>query len=341
MKTMDRERRDWRLLFYIVLLGILLMIIAGQIAIRVMPNWSVNAGMQSRLDPNSASSQPMSLFQPLLPQILTPMAWAESYLTPGQDVSFPPFFVFVPSATPSPTTVSPTPTEPSPTDTATVTVSPIPTTPYVPPPTSTTNPPDDDDDPDPVTVTVTATPTEQPPTGGYPSTPPDGYVQVPPPSEIEVGPPDGSVGSIPQGQFTIIDLGSTPIVVVGPTETNYDMVYYEAEYNNSGEIRLDSVIIGISIFPDGQIYYEVFNWGNGIADTNTNVASVTDEDNASISMNDLYSNPGTGILIDVDNAPSEPPPGGYQYVVIISPVKPPPPTDTIQVDSVEVIEVSP
>jgi hypothetical protein len=82
MKTMDRERRDWGLLIFIVPLGILLMIIAGQIAIRVMPHWSVNAGMQSRLDPNSASSQPISLFQPILPQILTPMAWAESYLTP-------------------------------------------------------------------------------------------------------------------------------------------------------------------------------------------------------------------------------------------------------------------
>lgn len=340
MKTMDRERRDWSLLIFIVPLGILLMIIAGQIAIRVMPNWSVNAGMQSRLDPNNASSQPISLFQPVLPQILTPMAWAESYLTPGQDVSFPPFFVFVPSATPSPTVVSPTPTEPSPTDTATVTASPIPTTPYVPPPTSTKKPPDDD--PDPATVTVTATPTATPteqPSEGYPSTPPDGYVHVSPPPAVEVGPPDGSVGGIPHGQFFVIDLGFTPIVVEGPTETNYDMVYYEAEYNNSGTILLDSVIIGISIFPDGQIYYEVFNWGDGVADTNTNVASVTDKDNAEILMSELYPNPGTGILIDVDNAPSEPPLGDYQYVVIISPVKPA--ADTIQVDSVEVTEVPP
>jgi hypothetical protein len=142
---------------------------------------------------------------------------------------------------------------------------------------------------------------------------------------------------MPQGSFTVIDISASPIVVVGPSETNYDLVYNEAEFNGpggSGEIRLDNVILGISMFADGHVYYEVFNWGNGVPDFNTNVSGVLEVDNQTILMADLWNYPGTGILIDVDNAPSLPPPepGGYLYLVVIAPVKAS--TDSIQVDSI-------
>ncbi len=47
----------------------------------------------------------------------------------------------------------------------------------------------------------------------------------------------------------------------------------------------------------------------------------------------------TGVLIDVDNAPSHPPLGDYQYVVIIAPDRPAHgPTD---VDAIELVDVPP
>ncbi|MBL8050978.1 MAG: hypothetical protein JNM46_07125, partial [Anaerolineales bacterium] len=113
----ERERRDWSLVIFIIPLGIILIIIVGQLAIRLFPSWSVNADMRSNLDPNTAPGQPASLLQPLLPQILTQMAWADTYLPPSGDVSFPPFIILEPTGTPSPTPVSPTPTTATPTAT--------------------------------------------------------------------------------------------------------------------------------------------------------------------------------------------------------------------------------
>jgi len=138
--------------------------------------------------------------------------------------------------------------------------------------------------------------------------------------------------------------------VVGTSETNYDLVYYESDIG--GNIMLDHVILGISQLMDGSVYYEVFNWGDNIRDTNTNVdtntlppdpacvASPPECDNRVIPTTALHPNPGgTGILIDVDNAPSAPPVGSYDYIVIISPNSGD--MDTAQVDAIEVIEIPP
>lgn len=134
------------------------------------------------------------------------------------------------------------------------------------------------------------------------------------------------------------------MTVTDTSETNYDLIYYE--FNSGGNITMDQVIVGISVFSDGNLYYEVFNWGNGNRDTNTNVDTAilgvdpAEVDNQSIDVNDLYGSPPdqTGILIDVDNAPSAPPAGDYPYVVIISPAGG---GDPAQVDSIEVTEVPP
>ena len=147
--------------------------------------------------------------------------------------------------------------------------------------------------------------------------------------------------------------GGSEIEVKGNLETNYyDFVYYESEFNNGGSIRLDYVIVGISLYADAHEFYEVFNWGNNIPDINTNVdtnilpldptcsAPLAPEcDNRVIPISYLYPFPGigTGILIDVDNAPSAPPVGSYQYLVIISPLGGD--NDVVQVDSIEITEV--
>jgi len=295
----ERERRDWTLIVFLIPLGIILIIIVGQLAIRMFPNWVINADMRSNLDPNSAPGQPASLLQPLLPQILTPMAWAENYLTPGAggDISFPPFIVLEPTSTPTATPASPTPNTPSPTATI---PSPTSTVIYTPTPT------DDDDDntPDPPQTCQDNTATNfggalpcvyPPPTcqdntalnfgdplpcvyptpTGYPSTPDPTWTQVTPvPSEIGNTPdnPPGSytgLATINQNTYIVVNFS----IVVEPTpDANYDLVLYE--FNNFGYVYIDWVIVGISNDPNGATYYEVFNWGNGIPDTNSNVGDV-------------------------------------------------------------------
>jgi len=364
MRSTGRNRRDWSLLIFILPFGIFLMMIAGQFAMRIIPRWTLNAGMGSNLEIGDNGGIPL-LFNF---QILTPFAWQDTYLTPNPDDGFvfPPFIVIEPFPTLVPTTI---PTEiPSTTEVPVLpstTPRPSATMPLPPPPPvtassqptsvpsvtpthvipSATNPPTAT----PVTPTVTpltptatpVTPTNSPtplPTG-FPSTPPPGPPV--PPDNIVIGGADGNIGSIPPGSYTVVDLGSNPINVGGSPD-GYDLVYYEAEFNApppgaSGEIRLDYVILGISMFSDGHIYYEIFNWyndiGNPSTDFNTNVSGILENDNQVILMSNLYNYPGTGILIDVDGASSAPPPGIYLYLVIISPSTGP---DSIQIDSIEI-----
>jgi hypothetical protein len=154
------------------------------------------------------------------------------------------------------------------------------------------------------------------------------------------------------GEYTIIDITSGPLVV-STTPDGYDLIFYEyIDPINPSSIYLDQIIIGISQNADGSNYYEVFNWGDNIPDTNTNVDTTTltidttctvgppECDNRVIPTADLYPGPSgpapsTGILINVDTAPSAPPEGTYNYIVIISPISGAP--DPAQIDTVVVI----
>ncbi len=343
----NRERRDWTLIIFLLPIGILLMLVAGQIAIRLAPNWSVDGGMQSSLDPKNASGLQSGLIAPISFDITTPMSWFDSYLTPGPDsvndgISFAPFVILEPSLTPSPT-ASTTPVTPTVTPTATT---------ITPTWTPTKKPTDDDDD----TPTPTAPPTTctDPAANNfngplpciYPSPTPLVGSPASVPGNTNIGAPDGSVGNIPDGSYVVIDLGGNPIIVTDPSETNYDFVYYELP-SGSG-IQMDSVILSISILNTGP-YYVVFNWGNGTPDNNSNVGDValntgTENDNqpidSPIDTGELYGTApqDTGILVDVDNAPSNPPAGNYQYLAIQAPAAPTGDGDDgADVDSVEVL----
>ena len=408
----ERDRRDWSLLVFIVPLGILLMLIAGQFAMRIIPQWILNTGMGSSLEVETAGGQ-MAIIQPLFNiQILTPYSWQNTYLTPNADsgFSFPPFVVLEPSATPSPTgvppstetatlpptTVSPSATTVTPSATVVVTATtPPPQDTSTPPTTPTTcrdplatnnggslpcvYPPTTCQDPlatnngDPLPCVYPPTTCEDPLANNngsplpcvYPitSTPDPTYTQIdPPPVDLGVGtPPDNNIGQIQDGEYVVLGLS----IVVGSTpDNNYDLVYYE--FNNGGVVYLEWIIIGISNSPTGSQYYEVFNWGNGVPDTNSNIGDLaqstgTEADNIAIpisgntevppSQTELYDPdyvsgptetngpaPQTGILIDVDNATSNPPADTYNYVVIISPIGGGSGNDA-QVDSVQTVEV--
>ena len=387
----ERERRDLSILIFLVPLGILLIIIVGQMAVRMMPFWSINAGMGSNLEPDASSARPFALLEPILPQILTPMAWAESYLTPDGEIDFPPFLTFEPTATPSPTDVTPTSTDTTPTTTstttatstatATVTVTGTQTTPTVTDDDVTDEPTDTPTvtvtttvtDTPTVTVTVTDTPTATPtdtptdtptatptdtPTAtatatGTPSTPDVSLTLVTPPVEIGTDLPDDVIGNLTNGTYTVVDISGNPVVVLLTPDAFYDMVLYEYDLNGTGIVHLDNIIIGISNDSNGASFYEVFNWGNNIPDTNTNVDTANlppdnsvdctannppECDNRQIPITELYNYPGTGILIDVDTSIGAPPAGDYLYIVIISPNTGM--GDASQIDAIVVTEIA-
>ncbi len=352
MNIPDRERRDWSLIVFVVPIGILLIMIVGQLAARIMPIWSVNAGMNSNLDPNAENARPISLLPPLAPQILTPMSWAESFLTPMGEVAFPPFIIIEPSATPSPTPKQPTSTPATPTATQTTvtpkTPSPSATTPVptgvtkTPNPTEdpTEKPPKETTEPPITTEPLPTKPTKEPtatPTGS-PTTIPTSYTSATPDPNIGVGDlPDDEVGVITEGTYIVIQLG----IEVGSPDGNYDLVFYE--YDNGGTVYLDQIVIGITNDPTGASFYQVFYWGDGDPDNNSNVGDVAglENDNQPINVSELYDPDGagplpqTGILIDVDTAISLPPIGLYQYIVIIAPLN----SDESQIDAIATVEV--
>jgi uncharacterized repeat protein (TIGR01451 family) len=118
----------------------------------------------------------------------------------------------------------------------------------------------------------------------------------------------------------VIDLGSKPIV----TGAGYDLVYYEIPLDsNPSVIHLDEVIVEVATSASGP-WLEVFNWGDGIPDTNTNLSGTqygaNEQDNLAIPSTNppLWGNTPfiTGIAIDVDGRVA---PGVYRWVRIRTP----------------------
>jgi hypothetical protein len=81
-----RSKRDWLFFVFIVPSGIFLMLIAGQAAIYIAPDWALNTNMLSGLNPEYKFTK-IGEIQPILPAILTPFSWADTYLTPNSDAT--------------------------------------------------------------------------------------------------------------------------------------------------------------------------------------------------------------------------------------------------------------
>jgi hypothetical protein len=137
------------------------------------------------------------------------------------------------------------------------------------------------------------------------------------PAGLNIGGPDGIFASIDCGGAIIVDLGAAAIDTTTTDPSIPDFVYYERE-GNPGEVAMDWVIVDVST--DSSTWITVFNWGDFLSDTNTNVAGLTENDNEPIPMALLYGPPPplqTGVTIDIDPIA---PPGIYRWIRIRSPL---------------------
>jgi len=122
----------------------------------------------------------------------------------------------------------------------------------------------------------------------------------------------------------------------------YDLVYYEHYASAVPGILMDFVIIEVCSDAVCSLSYPVFNWGDGIVETNTNIGlagfSFGEPDNDPIPEAVLYgvSPLQVGITIDVDAVA---PAGTYPYLRLSAPGGPQ--TDGAEVDSIEVLPAPP
>jgi hypothetical protein len=341
MKVPEQERRDWFIIPMILIIGFLCVIIAGQWALRFAPSWELKTNMDSNLDPNGdfLTRRPGGFVEPVDASILTQPGWLNLFLTPGASFATGTRF---PSLTSTPTASPVMPTIVSSVTMTNIVITATPTLAFVflpstasatskPKPTHTNGPsathtptstvafgltPTDTSIPTATETSIstsTATPTATP-TSTSTSTPTDT------PAPVPTDPTPGSIGTAPDGIIYNLPSGGTltlGITLVVNGHPGWDLVYYERPAGSG--VFLDWVIVEIS---DGTNWYTIFNWGNNVADTNTNMdfnilsnPQVPEEpDQRDIPTAELYNS--TGIAIDLDSIV---PPGAYPYIRFIAP----------------------
>lgn len=116
-----------------------------------------------------------------------------------------------------------------------------------------------------------------------------------------------------------------------------DLVYYE--FDNMGLIYMDWVIIQVG---DGLNWYTVFNWGDNLADSNTNMdfnilppptippLSPQEADARAIPLSSFRNN--SGIEIDIDPFA---PQGTYSWIRIIAPIGDA--DNQLEIDAIEIL----
>ena len=316
MKAPEQERRDWFIIPLILGIGFLCVIVAGQWALRFSPSWKLNTNMESNLDPNSdfLTRKPSGFIEPVDPSILTEPVWINLFLTPGASfitgTPFPEATItssFITSTTPiniasttntniaiaSPTNTfvyfpltSSSTSKPKPTATST-TFSIYTSTPTVAVTSSWTSTPTP-------TQSATATSTSTPPATTTPTP-----TNTPDLSEPDFGGPDGNTTTLGSGNWVEYNLSG--FLLDG--NSSWDTVYYEwEEASSAGKIHLGAVRIEV-YDQTTAAWYEIYNWGDGAADTNASYNNSNSEpDGFPIDKSLLYGAPplNTGIAIDID-----------------------------------------
>lgn len=333
MKVPEQERRDWFIIPFILGIGFLCVIIAGQWALRFSPSWKLDTNMDSNLDPNSdfLTRRPSGFIEPVDASILTQSTWINLFLTPGASfITGTPFPEATITSSVTTSTIPQTPFQtstPIPIASATnvVIASPTNTFVYYPPtasptsqpkPTATsTVPPIDTSTPTAALTsswTSTPTPTQSPiatstpsftatstltstPTSTATPTP----TNTPDPSEPDFGGPDGNTITLGNGSW--IEFNLSGFLLDG--DSSWDAVYYEQEEtSSSGKIHLGAV--RIEVYDQATTsWYTIYYWGDGATDTNASYNNGNSEpDGFPIDKSLLYGAPplNTGIAIDID-----------------------------------------
>jgi hypothetical protein len=122
---------------------------------------------------------------------------------------------------------------------------------------------------------------------------------TPSPVEPNFGPPDGNTTTLANG--TSVSFSLSGFLLDG--NPNWDIAYYEKEDTTTpGQILLGAV--RIEIFDQTTAaWYTVYEWGDGVADTNASFNNGTFEpDGFPVNKGLLYGTPpwNTGIAIDLD-----------------------------------------
>jgi hypothetical protein len=325
MRATEHERQDWSVVITILVLGFLLVIAAGRLALRFAPSWSMNTNMESHLDPNSPylTSRPNGLIEPVDPAILTQPGWIDEFLTPGVSIitgtPFPTLQTTSPSLSPVPTTVSSATNTPviaaSPTNTFVFIIF-TPTSTKKPKPTKTNPPSTVTIDTPTATATQTPTFTDTPTTPSLTATPTATQTPIIIPTDStppEIGTtPDGNVYDLPAGGTLTLGIN-----LIANGDSSFDLAYYERAAGAG--IFLDWMVVEIS---DGTNWYTVFYWGDEFADTNSNMnfnilsnpQTPQETDQREILAGELYNS--SGIAIDIDAIV---PPGTYSYIRFTAP----------------------
>jgi hypothetical protein len=323
MKAAEQERRDWIVIVVILLFGFLCVIFAGQWALRFSPSWKLDTSMESNLDPNSdfLTRRPSGFVEPIDISILTKPAWINVFLTPSASfitrTSFPTTTStsLVTSKTTPTSFKIPTPTAiASMTNTGMVIASPTKTIIYFPPasPTLTRKPKPSSTAIVVLTATVTSTLTSTPtsiltstltstttatltPT----SSPTPTFTSTPDPGEPDFGAADGSTTTLGNGMSVEFNLSGFFL----DGNSAWDVVYYEKEEASaSNKIHLGGVLIEVYDQTTAS-WYAIFNWGDGIPDTNVSYNNGNSEPDAfPVDKTLLYGIPplNTGIAMDID-----------------------------------------
>lgn len=341
MTQARRDRPAWPLFLIILLLGICFMLAAGQVAIRLVPTWSLIADVDSKINPNDqlAAWNGSAPIEPVSAAILTQPAWRATYLTPGASIFVPPIVQGIPTSTtesnntPAATQgpgASSTPGQPTAASSSTpVIIIIFPSSTSVPPTKVSTKIPTAAPTTTPTgtstatvtvtatnTATVTVTATDKPTvTATVTET-----ATIPP---INFGPPDGIVDNPPDG--SVLTYCSLSPMITDHGDGGYDFVYYELPA--APGIRMDQVIIEIG---DGTNWYQVFNWGDDLPDNNSNlVIGGSETDNRPINAGSLIN--GTGVGIDIYSLGLT---GSYPCLRITAPIGGD--GDGIDIDAIEI-----
>jgi len=299
----ERKQRELVLLLPLLLLGIILMCVAGELGIRLPAHWNIRANMDSVITPFEQAALPPDGqgIAPLKQEALTPFPW-DSFLTPQNPAAPPalPVIRFTPpptlTATASPLPIStqsptsqPSPTQilpptstpviiyptiiwvtntftprPTPRNTATITLTATVTSTATITPTVTLTTTITE------TSTITATPTETGTTTATPTETETPTETATPTGTPTIAPPPGNINIGPgDGIFESIGDGGSLIIdmgsnlITGDGNTSNPDMVFYERAAAPG-ILLDCITISIAEYYGGP-YSVVFDWCDSVA----------------------------------------------------------------------------